>query len=166
MDLASESTLRGRDRDVRGDERSDEAGATMVEFALILPFLLVVLMGIVEFGWAFGQTMEVRHAAREGARIAAVNYDGEHTADADQTTVIRTEICRRMTSNDPTTVEVSLVDASKSYAGAYAVVSLVRSHQTLSNFFPSFPSTLSTDIEFRIERPATWSPSVGAVSCP
>ncbi|MDH3294942.1 MAG: pilus assembly protein [Acidimicrobiia bacterium] len=138
----------------------------MVEFALILPALLIILMGIVEFGWAFTQTMEVRHAAREGARIAAVNYDGVNTTAADQTTVIRTEICRRMTSDDPTTVNLTLVNPALSHAGAYGRVVVVRSHQTLSNFFPWFPSSLSSDIEFRIERPVTWSHTVGPVGCP
>lgn len=138
----------------------------MVEFAFILPILLVVLMGIVEFGWAFTQTMEVRHAAREGARLAAVNYDGENTSDVAQTTAIRTEICRRMSSNDPSTVELRLVDATQTHAGAYAIVDVDRSHRTLSNFFPWFPTTLSTDVEFRIERPATWSATAGSQTCP
>ena len=54
--------------------KSRENGASLVEFALIAPFLLLLLLGIVEFGYLFGQYNEVRHAAREGARYAAVSY--------------------------------------------------------------------------------------------
>ncbi len=138
----------------------------MVEFALILPVLLLVLMGIIEFGWVFTQAMDVRHAAREGARIAAVNYDGDNTADSAQTTVMRDEICRRMSTKDPSTVDIRLVDNAKSKVGDYGIVTVDRSHSTLSNFFPWFPSTLSTEVEFRLERPATWSATDGATSCP
>ena len=137
-----------------------ERGAALVEAALVMPLLILLLMGIVEFGWAFTQTMEIRHAAREGARIAAVNFDGVNTTGVDQTTAIRTEICRRMSSNDPSAVDLRLVDSSLTHAGAYAVVDVDRTHQTLSNFFPWFPSTLSTSVEFRIERPASWSASL------
>lgn len=147
-------------------QRSAERGATMVEFALILPMLLLVLMGIIEFGWVFTQAMEVRHAAREGARIAAVNFDGDNTAGTDQTEVIRDEICRRMSDDDPSAIDLRLVDNTKSYVGAYGVVAVDRSHQTLSNFFPWFPSTLSTEVEFRLERAATWSATVGSTTCP
>ena len=146
--------------------RSGEDGATMVEFALILPMLLLILMGIIEFGWMFTQAMEVRHSAREGARMAAVNYDGENTSGPDQTTVIRDEMCRRMSTDDPSTVDIRLVDNTKSKVGEYGIVAVERSHQTLSNFFPFFPSTLSTEVEFRLERPASWSATVGVKPCP
>src|SRR5690606_13312915 len=52
---------------------SGEKGATLIEFALILPLLLLLILGIVEFGWLFGQYNDVRHGAREGARFAAVD---------------------------------------------------------------------------------------------
>ncbi len=58
----------------RGGVRSScrhETGATLVEFALILPILLVVILGITEFGLAFKDFLSVSNAAREGARIAS-----------------------------------------------------------------------------------------------
>ena len=56
------------------NRKGGDAGASLVEFALIAPFLLLLLMGIIEFGFLFGQSNEVRHAAREGAHYAAVSY--------------------------------------------------------------------------------------------
>ena len=45
----------------------------MVEFALVAPLLFLLVFGIIDFGWAFSQNLDVKHAAREGARLAAVN---------------------------------------------------------------------------------------------
>jgi len=42
----------------------------MVEFALILPVLLMIIMGIVEFGRAYSAYMTIQNAAREGARLS------------------------------------------------------------------------------------------------
>ena len=52
--------------------RQSERGAELIEFALILPLLLAMLAGIVDFGRMF-QRMEVTtNAAREGARLATL----------------------------------------------------------------------------------------------
>lgn len=51
-------------------QRSD--GVAAVEFALVLPVLLVLVCGIMDFGNLYAQMNIVNEAAREGARIAAV----------------------------------------------------------------------------------------------
>jgi Flp pilus assembly protein TadG len=48
------------------------AGAELIEFALVLPVLLVVLGGILDMGFLFNNYAVVTNAAREGARMAAV----------------------------------------------------------------------------------------------
>lgn len=63
--------LRDLLREVQGDD-----GASALEFALILPILLVLIMGMVEFGWVYQAELAVTHAAREGARMAAVDTGG------------------------------------------------------------------------------------------
>jgi Flp pilus assembly protein TadG len=45
-------------------------GAELVEFAFVLPVLIVVMAGIVDFGFMFQRYLVVTSAAREGARIA------------------------------------------------------------------------------------------------
>ena len=47
-------------------------GATIVEFALVLPVLLALLIGIIEFGWMIKNHLTIANATREGARAAAV----------------------------------------------------------------------------------------------
>ena len=49
-----------------------ERGAAMVEFAVILPVLLMVLFGIIEFGLAISKAHTIQAAAHEAARVAAV----------------------------------------------------------------------------------------------
>jgi Flp pilus assembly protein TadG len=52
--------------------RRSESGAEIIEFALTLPLLLLVVLGIIEFGFVFQQYEVVTNAAREGARIASL----------------------------------------------------------------------------------------------
>lgn len=60
---------------IRGEERArDDRGAAAVEFALILPVLLLLLLGIIQFGITFYQWIEMEHAAREGARWGSLGY--------------------------------------------------------------------------------------------
>lgn len=49
-----------------------ERGAAAAEFAFLLPILVLLLLGIVQFGLAMYRISVVESAAREGARIAAV----------------------------------------------------------------------------------------------
>ncbi len=49
-----------------------ERGAVAVEFALILPLLMVLVFGIIDFGRAFNAQVSLTQAAREGARLAAL----------------------------------------------------------------------------------------------
>ena len=53
----------------------DERGATAVEFAFILPLLIVLVLGIVEFGHAFQVSGTLSAAAREGVRVMALQND-------------------------------------------------------------------------------------------
>jgi Flp pilus assembly protein TadG len=49
-----------------------ETGQSLVEFALVLPIFLLILMAIIDFGWAFRGYIVTTNAAREGARWAAI----------------------------------------------------------------------------------------------
>ena len=54
--------------------KRNERGAVAVEMAILLPVLLLILVGIVEFGRALNVQVSLTQAAREGARYAAVHY--------------------------------------------------------------------------------------------
>jgi Tfp pilus assembly protein PilX len=66
---------------VRAKIRRDD-GAAAVEFALIVGLLAMLVFGLLEYGLAFWQVQNLRAAAREGARVAAVRGDDTAVRDA------------------------------------------------------------------------------------
>lgn len=53
----------------------NEAGASAVEFALVFPFLMLVLFGMVTTGFTYSDHLSITNAVREGSRFsAAVDY--------------------------------------------------------------------------------------------
>jgi Flp pilus assembly protein TadG len=52
----------------------DTRGTALAELALVLPLLLVLIMGMLDFGKAFNEWIDETHLANEGARLAAVGY--------------------------------------------------------------------------------------------
>jgi hypothetical protein len=50
-----------------------DRGAAAVEFALVLPLLLLLVFGIIDFGRALNAQVTLTQAAREGARLVALN---------------------------------------------------------------------------------------------
>ena len=60
-------------------------GQSVVEFALVLPLLMLILMGIIEFARLWETVNILTSASREGARIAAVTApDGARVQTAAQ----------------------------------------------------------------------------------
>ena len=56
----------------RRASRPSERGASIVEFALVFPLLILLMMGVVDFGVNYGNKVQSTHAAREGARSGSV----------------------------------------------------------------------------------------------
>jgi Flp pilus assembly protein TadG len=98
-------------RRVRG-----QRGAVAVEFALILPVLLLIVIGTIEFGRVYSQFQVFNGAAREGARCAAVKSTpfsdcdiqtridqaaSPYEPDVDATVSV---LCTDLTVGDPVTV--------------------------------------------------------------
>lgn len=54
-----------------------ERGAELVEFAIVLPLMLLVVMGIVDFGFMFQRYVVLTNAAMEGARVAVLPGYGD-----------------------------------------------------------------------------------------
>jgi Flp pilus assembly protein TadG len=53
------------------DSFRNERGANLVEMAIVLPFLLLLLAGVIDLGRAFYTYLSLTNAVREGARFAA-----------------------------------------------------------------------------------------------
>lgn len=52
------------------EQRSPTRGLASVELALLLPLLMLVLFGTIEYGWLFLKNQQLADAARSGARVA------------------------------------------------------------------------------------------------
>lgn len=51
---------------------TNQRGQALVEFAIIIPMLLLIIMGIAEFGMMINSYLAIQNAAREGARAGIV----------------------------------------------------------------------------------------------
>ena len=60
-------------RSARCHRSVDERGAALVEFVLVLPLVLLLLFGMIDFGKAFNYWNDETHLANEAARYAVVN---------------------------------------------------------------------------------------------
>lgn len=55
--------------------RDRERGAAAVEFALVIPVLLLLVLGMLEFSRAYNVQISLTNAAREAARVMAIHDD-------------------------------------------------------------------------------------------
>lgn len=62
-------------RGFRGRSGTGERGAAMVEMAIVLPVLLLLVFGIIDFGRLYNTQVTLTHAAREGIRDYAIFQD-------------------------------------------------------------------------------------------
>jgi hypothetical protein len=53
--------------------RHQERGASAIEFAIVVPVLLMIVFGIISFGFAMAQKATIASAVRSGARFGSVN---------------------------------------------------------------------------------------------
>ena len=62
--------------------RNDRKGQALVEFALALPLVLILVLGVLEFGRAFQTKIVLTNAAREGAHYFVYDADVDNAKDA------------------------------------------------------------------------------------
>jgi Flp pilus assembly protein TadG len=148
--------------------KKGERGAALVEFAIILPLVVLLLFGIVEASWAFSQANDARHGAREGARLAAVDW-GDVTA-------IGTEVCDRMDiggSIVTVTLAAATSPAEAGNRGSEGRITVQVTYQSITGFLDGWlgGKQITSDIDFNLEQPITgeaswWNGGVGgSVTC-
>ncbi len=123
--------------------RRGERGQDMIEFALLAPILLLLIMGIVDFGRVFNSYLVTTHGAREGARYAAVGYsDGEIVNQVQATTgglTVSVGVAGSRVQGQPMSVTVS--------------TSVPLLTGMIANFFLQNPFPLTSTAEMRYEGP-------------
>lgn len=140
---------------------SKDRGANLIEFAIVMPLLVLLILGIVEFSWILATNLDVNQGAREGARLTAVDTPAGNGA-------LRTEICERMdlVGNDVATSITWLSDGSPAVGEGVSVTvaSPVTTLTGLIDFFFTGFTTLQSTVEIRIEQPPTWTDQT--LQCP
>ena len=102
-------------------------GAAVVELAVVLPLLLTIVFGIIEFGWVFMVRETLTNSSREGCRVAVLQ--GSTTTDIiDQVNASMsptglsgwsTQITRSTTGSPNETVTVRIPYANVSLLGGF-----------------------------------------------
>ena len=73
MYRAMKRRVRRSEPKTRRSRGRDDRGAVLVEAAFMLPFLVALLMGIIDFGFVFNDWISVRQGGRDGLREVIVN---------------------------------------------------------------------------------------------
>lgn len=104
--------------------QSSDAGQAVVEFALVLPLLLILLLGILEFGHLYSQVSILQGAAREGVREAVL---GGTPAQ------VRDRVERAATGLDKQKIQVII---ERDTAQRLITVEVTYPAESLTGFFP------------------------------
>lgn len=84
-----------------------EEGQAIVEAALVIPLFILILCGILDFGWIFFNQLKVNNCSREGARYAIVNSELSDLSSA-VTSDVRSEW--GMSDSDTLSVAVEIIN--------------------------------------------------------
>lgn len=139
--------------------RTGQSGAALVEFAILAPLLLLLVVGIIEFGWLFAQLNELRHVTQEAARWGAVSRPDVNVDSVTDWDDLVARACGAANLPGGTTVSISGSEADGA-VGSTASITATASVQSLTNapIISAFlPSTLTNTATFRLEQPATWT---------
>ena len=132
-------------------QRHEGRGQSLVEFALVLPILLVMFMGIFDFGRAIFAFNSVSNAAREGMRVAIVNQNP---------TVITSKAKAAMTGLPPDGTSVTFTNCGTLKIGCLASVKVTYGWQALTPIIGNLvgPKTIESTTTMPVERVYTSSP--------
>ena len=106
--------------------RQSETGAELIEMALVLPLLLALLFGIVEFGFLFQRYVFLTNAAAEGARVASL--PGYSQADV-QARVAEYAAASNISGITATSVGATIAGPGGSWPGSQVTVTYTYNYQ-------------------------------------
>ncbi|HLG67570.1 MAG TPA: TadE family protein [Acidimicrobiales bacterium] len=156
-----------RDRPARDRERraDGEDGASLVEFALVLPVFALLLFATIDFGLVFAGFVTLRGGAESGARLASVDqyaYTGPCTGGPDAVT--RQMVCQVVSRIGSTigivtnslSVGISLPQGTMQIGNNVEICAKATLHSTTGLTAPFLNGkTISTSSTVRIEQDAS-----------
>jgi Flp pilus assembly protein TadG len=131
---------------------ANERGAEAVEFALVVPVFLLLVFGVVDFGWMINHDTMVNNASREGARLGALDpftADIQATVLADSGTLDKSQITVTVTC-----LPTSCATKGSATSGGTVIVRVDYQHSWITPVGSTIRSggiTLSKTTQMRIE---------------
>ncbi|GKV72346.1 TadE/TadG family type IV pilus assembly protein [Pseudarthrobacter sp. NCCP-2145] len=110
-----------------------ERGAAAVEFAILLPLLLMLVLGTIEFGRAYNAQITLTNAARDGVRVMAIGNDPAGAKTAAQ------NAAASVSSTIPTS-DITLSTSACS-TGAQVTLTIKYKLSTITGIAGPFPMT-------------------------
>jgi Flp pilus assembly protein TadG len=108
---ARAASIDPRDRGARGMRlarlRGEDDGAAMVEFALVLPLLLLLVTGMLQFGLVFNRYITLTDAVRSGARQLSLGRGLADPCDVAITQTVNSALNVNLQANQVTATLVS-----------------------------------------------------------
>lgn len=94
--------------------RADDAGATAIEFAILAPVLLLLVMGIIEFGLIYTADIVLKNATYDAARTGRTGFVADKsTQDKTVLDIVRNEVSSLMDPNKLAIDSVAYDDFTK-----------------------------------------------------
>jgi Flp pilus assembly protein TadG len=121
-----------------------DEGSNLIEYAIVLPMLLLVVLGIAEFGFIFHRYEVITNAAREGARMAVLpgysSVQGETAVIARVNAYVDAGLVPTAANNPTVTIANDTVDVPPLSPVAVKIVTVTYTHQirflsAIDNFF-------------------------------
>lgn len=119
----------------------NESGQAIVETALVLPLLLLLILGMIEFGWVLNGQITITAAAREGARTAIIYESAGLAKEAVQSAVVQSA----------TASSLKNVSADTEFMETKAIVNVSAEITPIIGLFISGDMDLHAKAEMRLE---------------
>ncbi len=132
---------------------------SLVEFSLVLPLLMILVFGIIDFGMGFHSWMTMSNAAREGARIAATHAASSgsvHCSPLPASGTIERRICDTAANLNPSKITMTVTNADPGgiKSGQAVTVLVVYTYDMITPFAAYVhvsPLTMTTSVQMRLE---------------
>jgi len=122
----------------------NQKGAALVEFAIVLPLLLVLVFGMIEFSIMFYDKAVITNASREGARAGIVYNFPNRISASEITSTVSTYCSGRLITFGSTNQETTAVSGTCVNAGDTITVTVTYPYDYL--VLPNLIQTLTGPI--------------------
>lgn len=163
-------SCRGRETASSARAEDREAGATLVEFALIIPIFALLLFATIDFGMSFGGYITLRNGVDAAARLASVSQiDSSCTSASDpMICTIKARVGNAFSGIESGNIQVNYSFPGGQQAGDVIKVCAVATLKSTTGFTAPFINgkTITATSSVRLEQNPGWTENPpGSPSC-